>query len=98
MDKSYHSVPLDEEQQTSEKETLLWRVERRIFPRSIFSKEAKIPQSSIWICHGVLLSISLALLALSYCMRYGRLSDASYTEQFSPYCKPSLLAGGLSLS
>lgn len=86
MDKVYQSVPLDEEQQTSEKETLLWRVERRIFPRNIF-KDSKIPQSSLWICHGVLLSISLALFALSYCMRYGRLSDESYTRQFSPYCK-----------
>lgn len=94
METVYQSVALDEEQQTSDKETLLWRVERRIFPQHVFSKDNKILQSSIWLCHGVLLSVSLALFALSYCMRYGKLSDASCASQLSPYCKlPSRAVG-----
>lgn len=84
---TYQSVPLDEEQQTSEKETLLLQLEKPVpFYKSLVQRSGLQPHL-IWILHGLLLSTSLSLFALSFCLHFGRPSVLSCTGQISPYCK-----------
>ncbi|KAH6991201.1 hypothetical protein BKA56DRAFT_541490 [Ilyonectria sp. MPI-CAGE-AT-0026] len=82
---TYQSVPLDEEQQTSEKETLLLQLEKPApFYKSLVQRSGLQPHL-IWILHGLLLSTSLSLFALSFCLHFGRPSVLSCTGQISPY-------------
>lgn len=87
MEKSYQSVPLDEEQQTTEKETLLWRVEKHMRPWRLFSGDSKPPQSVVWFFQGVMFAISLTLFILSFCIRYNKSPYLYYTSQYLPYCR-----------
>ncbi|KAH7156638.1 hypothetical protein EDB81DRAFT_880947 [Dactylonectria macrodidyma] len=85
METIYEAVPLDEEQQTSEKESLLLRLERRIsFPKSLVQNAERSPHL-IWILHGMLLTVSFTLFAAAFCLRFGKPSVAACTGHISPY-------------
>ncbi|KAM5385744.1 hypothetical protein ACJZ2D_000943 [Fusarium nematophilum] len=64
MEASYHAVPLEEEQQTSETKSLLtaWEKYANFIP---LPSESSKHSYLIWMCHGLLLSFSLALFLLS---------------------------------
>ncbi|KAH6877071.1 hypothetical protein B0T10DRAFT_413860 [Thelonectria olida] len=85
MDSTYQPIPLDEEQQTSEKETLLLRLEERVPINTIPDQPSKLSPKLIWLLHGVLLSTSLSLFAVSFCLRHGRPSALLCTQELSPY-------------
>lgn len=94
---TYHSVPLDEEQQTSEKETLLLQLEKPVpFHKTLVQRSGLQPHL-IWILHGLLLSTSLSLFALSFCLHFGRPSVLSCTGQISPYCKSRMFIKDVSI-
>lgn len=93
MAKSYQPVASDEETFPSEKETLLQETEQQT-EQSQNSKlydilyiDGKSSQVVVWLCHFTLLSVAFTLFALSFCLRYGGATDATYTRKFSPYCK-----------
>ncbi|KAF7548011.1 hypothetical protein G7Z17_g7345 [Cylindrodendrum hubeiense] len=85
MDNTYQQVPLDEEQQISEKETLLLGLEKRVPFHKLLAQRAQITPKLIWLFHGLLLSTSLSLFAFSYCLHFGKPSVLSCTGQISPY-------------
>lgn len=47
-----------------------------------------------WAAHAVLLTTSVTLFALSFCMRYGNHQDddTMYTKKYSSYCKNRVVA------
>ncbi|KPM45147.1 hypothetical protein AK830_g1339 [Neonectria ditissima] len=85
MDSTYQSVPLDEEQQSSEKEILLLRSEAGPRSEKVLDQYSRLSPKLIWLCHGLLLLTSLTLFALSFCLRYGRSSTLSCSQPFTPY-------------
>jgi len=71
MAKAYHSLPLDEEESLAgnggmnrSNEKWSWKE----VTESIPSKMQKFGPSWIWLVHAALLSISIAILAMSYCV------------------------------
>jgi len=84
MSKVYHSVPLDEESLdgTGEKLTRMVRTDSGLFAAA---KES-IGKHWIWLGHALLLSVSMTLFTLSFCMRNAKPTDRTYTELYSSYC------------
>ena len=83
----YEPVPLlDEEQQT---EKGAWR--RKLSLEALYQARPaqRAAQHWVWIGHAVLLSVSITLFTLAFCMHSARPSDLTVTTQFSSYCKTS---------
>lgn len=89
MDRKIEYLPLDEEGLVcSEKDVFLSQEpERRTRIRLGFDEQGRMTDSMIWVCHGVLLSVSGILFFLSFASRYNVSYDLYHARHFSPYCK-----------
>ncbi|AEO71899.1 uncharacterized protein THITE_2058307 [Thermothielavioides terrestris NRRL 8126] len=83
MAEDYEPVPLLDEERDSEKGA--WK--RRLSLEALYRTRPvrRVVQHWVWIGHAVLLSISITLFALAFCMRYARPSDLVITKQVSTY-------------
>jgi hypothetical protein len=88
MAEDYEPVPLLDEERDSEKGA--WK--RRLSLEALYRTRPvrRVVQHWVWIGHAVLLSISITLFALAFCMRYARPSDLVITKQVSTYCEQYL--------
>jgi hypothetical protein len=86
MAKVYHSLPLDEESldgAAEEKSTRTLREHSGSF--SVVARDL-LAKHWIWLLHAILLSISMTLFSLSFCLRDVKPSDLTYTKLYSSYC------------
>ncbi|KAF4953770.1 hypothetical protein FGADI_5763 [Fusarium gaditjirri] len=84
MGSKYRPVPEDEEQQTHEKNALLSPLPMYTNIAPFISQPGAHP-ILIWICHGVLLSFSLAFFALSLLLRASPLQSGVCNQPNFPY-------------
>jgi hypothetical protein len=87
MDRKIEYLPLDgDDDLFPEKPVFLQHgPDRRRRTRLGFDDSGRITDSAIWLCHGVLFSVSVTLFALSLALRYGVSFDVAHARHFAPY-------------
>lgn len=85
MAKGYHSLPLHEGSLEGEGEIHNARTTK--FSRGLTTITFEsIVRNWAWLGHLILLSTSMTLFLVSFCVRSGNRSDLAYTELYSSYC------------
>jgi hypothetical protein len=85
MADEYEPVPLLDEEHDTEKSAWRRRLSLEAFYRT--RPVRRVAQHWVWIGHAILLSVSITLFSLAFCMRYARPSDLTVTTQISTYCE-----------
>ncbi|KAI2630946.1 hypothetical protein GGR54DRAFT_177870 [Hypoxylon sp. NC1633] len=85
MAKSYRTVPLDEEPFLAKEEGMgeKWMGDREA--DFVPEKLRKLSPHWAWLCHAVLLTISVTFFALSFCSKTSKMSDLDYTRKYSAW-------------
>ncbi|KAI1777866.1 hypothetical protein F4818DRAFT_408156 [Hypoxylon cercidicola] len=85
MAKSYHTVSLDEEPFLAKEEGSeeKWREDRG--SDFITERLDRLSPHWAWLCHAVLLSLSVTFFALSFCTKTAKMTDADYTQKYSAW-------------
>lgn len=87
MAKSYRSVPLDEEPFLAKEEGVIdekWAEDRET--DFITERLQRLGPNWVWLCHAILLSLSVTFFALSFCTKTAKATDAEYTQKYSAWC------------
>lgn len=87
MAKSYRTVPLDEEPFLAKEEGMReekWTEDRD--SEFITERLQRLSPHWAWLCHAVLLSLSVTFFALSFCTKTAKMTDADYTQKYSAWC------------
>lgn len=89
MAKAYHSLPLDEEESLAGNGGMNGQNEKWSWKEvtdSVPSKLKKFGPSWIWLVHAALLSISIAILAMAYCVVQMSHGVATIPKTWSMLC------------
>ncbi|KAI8966863.1 hypothetical protein F5Y11DRAFT_308370 [Daldinia sp. FL1419] len=86
MSKPYQTVALDEEPFLAKEEGVVderWTENRE--KASILDRLSRLSPHWAWLCHAVLLSLSVTFFALSFCSKETEITDADYTAKYSAW-------------